>query len=110
MGKASVKCMSMRVFLFLFLLITAIQLQAAPASRPFAMAMADLVHDMTDALNYLQSELGRPPVAEVRYDGSTNRFYWQGPRTGKAMSMDAQRFLKEIYYPYLIHTGEYTTD
>ncbi len=66
--------------------------------------MVDLTLDgePTDALNHLQSELGKPPVVEVRYDVGTDRFYWTGPKTGKAMSMDGARFMKEILTPYWI--------
>jgi hypothetical protein len=57
---------------------------------------------MTDAMNYLQSELKAPPVTEVLYDTWADRFYWQGPQTGKAMSMDQTRFTTEVWRPYYL--------
>jgi hypothetical protein len=103
----SIKCITYYAnFLFLTVLLWLLAV-AAPAGdadresrRIFSVAMADLSGELTDALNHLQNELGKPPVAEVNYDGEKDCFYWTGPKTGKAMSMDRARFLHEIYAPY----------
>jgi hypothetical protein len=42
------------------------------------------------AFNYVQDTLHRPHISEIRYDEVTG-FYWTGPSTGKAMSMDRER-------------------
>ena len=66
--------------------------------------MAELAQNgvMTEAMNHLQCELGKPPVEEVRYDGETDRFYWRGPKTCKRVSMDRKQFYDEIFSPYLV--------
>jgi hypothetical protein len=49
-------------------------------------------------------------VEEVRYDSETDRFYWTGPRTGKPMSMDRERFTTEIFYPYYRWCDRHNSD
>jgi hypothetical protein len=102
---------ALNAFLGTFYLFVLLALAAtdAPAGEPddhhiFEAAMVDIALDgeMTDAMNHLQSELGRPPVAEVRYDVETDRMYWTGTKTGKAMSMDSEKFYKEIIIPFWI--------
>jgi hypothetical protein len=88
---------------YLSLLLTLAATDASAGERSseeiYRAAIADLAGDglMTDALNLLQKELGKPPVAEVRYDSGTDRMYWTGPKTGKTVSMSRERFMKEIY-------------
>jgi len=52
------------------------------------------------AFNFVQDTRHQPHVAQVRYDIETDRFYWQGPRTGKEMSMDRERFMTQVWAPY----------
>jgi hypothetical protein len=90
---------------YLFLLLTAAtDTPAREPADPLKVAMAELAQDgvMTDAMNHLQSELGKPPVSQVQYDGDTDCFYWTGPVTGKTMSMDRVRFLEEIFSPFMV--------
>lgn len=52
------------------------------------------------AFNFAQDTLQRLHITAIRYDRATDRFYWKGPRTGKKMSMDQERFTVEIWRPY----------
>ncbi len=51
----------------------------------------------------------RPHVDKVWYDSATQLFHWQGPATGKEMSMGRKQFMKEIWFPYFywlwLHTS-----
>ncbi len=88
-----VKCSSMPVYLILFLVLAFSGVQAGP--------IPDLVEGQSlAAFNFLQDTLQRPHITQIRYDRATDRFYWKGPRTGKEMSMDQERFTTEIWRPY----------
>jgi hypothetical protein len=50
-------------------------------------AQADPIPELVEgqslaAFNFVQDDLQRPRITEIRYDRRTDRFYWKGPRTG----------------------------
>jgi hypothetical protein len=93
-------------FILLLLLMLAFGKAQAGYPLPDTGTLKDYASAVTEegfslkAFNFVQDTLHRPHVTEVRYDIETDRFYWQGPVTGKPMSMDRERFMTKIWSPY----------
>jgi hypothetical protein len=105
---------SLNAFLGTFYLLLTLAATDAPAGEKVnhqtlkddAAHLAE-IGEATDAMNFVQNtrdETTHPDVARVRYDRTSDRFYWKGPVTGKDMSLSREDFECQIFAPYYLFT------
>ena len=105
-GKPSGARDSMPFYFLLFWMLVFSTAQAGPIPVPDLDQLKAYATAVTEeglslkALNYVQDTRKCPHVTALSYDREADRFYWQGPVTGKLISMDRERFFREIWSLY----------
>jgi Protein of unknown function (DUF4236) len=56
--------------------------------------------EATEAVNWLQDQLGHPHVPRVFYNAKTDTYNWIGPKRHRPMSMRRSEFDTEVWNPY----------